>query len=48
MPTGSPHKLGITGTPSYILGDEAVFGAVGEEALAKKIGNVEQCGKTAC
>lgn len=41
-------KLGITGTPSYILGDEAVFGAVGEEELAKKITSVEQCGKTAC
>ena len=41
-------KLGITGTPSYILGDEAVFGAVGQEELAKKITSVEQCGKTAC
>ena len=41
-------KLGITGTPSYIIGNEAVFGAVGEEELAKKITSVEQCGKTTC
>lgn len=41
-------KLGITGTPSYVIGDEAVFGAVGEEELSKKIANVEQCGKTTC
>ena len=41
-------KLGITGTPSYIIGNEAVFGAVGEAELAQKISNVEQCGKTVC
>lgn len=42
------QQLGITGTPSYILGDEAVFGAVGESELAQKIASVRQCGKTAC
>lgn len=41
-------KLGITGTPSYILGDEAVFGAVGENELNQKIASVRQCGKTTC
>lgn len=41
-------KLGITGTPSYVIGDEAVFGAVGEDALLEKINNVAKCGKTAC
>lgn len=41
-------KLGITGTPSYILGDEAVFGAVGETELSQKIASVRQCGKTTC
>jgi protein-disulfide isomerase len=41
-------KLGITGTPSYILGDEAVFGAVGESDLNQKIASVRQCGKTTC
>jgi protein-disulfide isomerase len=42
------QQLGITGTPSYILGDEAVFGAVGESELAQKIASVRQCGKTTC
>ena len=42
------HKLGISGTPSYILGDEAIFGAVGEQALEAKVANLSQCGKTAC
>ena len=41
-------KLGITGTPSYVLGDEAVFGAVGESELNQKIASVRQCGKTTC
>ena len=41
-------KLGITGTPSYVLGDEAVFGAVGESELSQKIASVRQCGKTTC
>jgi protein-disulfide isomerase len=42
------HKLGITGTPSYILGDEAIFGAVGADTLNQKVANLSQCGKTAC
>lgn len=41
-------KLGITGTPSYIVGDEAVFGAVGESELNQKLAAVRQCGKTTC
>ena len=41
-------KLGITGTPSYIVGDEAVFGAVGESELNQKLASVRQCGKTTC
>jgi protein-disulfide isomerase len=42
------RKLGITGTPTYILGNEAIFGAVGADALDQKVANIEQCGKTAC
>lgn len=42
------HKLGITGTPTYVVGDEAIFGAVGAETLDQKVANVAQCGKTAC
>ena len=40
--------LQLTGTPSFILADDIVIGAVGYEALKAKIGNVKKCGKTAC
>lgn len=40
--------LGISGTPSYIVGDEVVFGAVGYDTLMPKIKNVRKCGKTEC
>lgn len=41
-------SLGITGTPSYIVGNEAVFGAIGSEAIEKKLANVRACGQTTC
>ena len=31
------EQLGITGTPSYILGDEVIVGAVGYDTLKEKI-----------
>jgi protein-disulfide isomerase len=40
--------LGLTGTPSYIIGNEAVSGAIGLDALKEKVDNVRACGKTAC
>lgn len=40
--------LAITGTPSYVLGDEVVFGAVGFDTLGKKVANLASCGKTLC
>jgi protein-disulfide isomerase len=40
--------LGISGTPSFVLGDETVFGAVGSEMLLAKIENVRQCESTVC
>ncbi|BDA84501.1 membrane protein [Aureimonas sp. SA4125] len=40
--------LKITGTPSYVLANEVVPGAIGMEGLAEKIANVRSCGKTAC
>lgn len=40
--------LGITGTPSYVLGDEVVFGAVGYDQLNTKVANLRECGKAAC
>ena len=40
--------LGITGTPSYVVADEVVFGAVGTDALISKIENARSCGSTVC
>lgn len=31
------NKLAITGTPSYVIGEEVVFGALGREVLAEKV-----------
>ncbi|WP_307233338.1 DsbA family protein [Pararhizobium capsulatum] len=42
------NNLGITGTPSYVVGNEAVFGAVGAEELETKVTNMRSCGKTVC
>ena len=41
-------KLGINGTPSYVIGDEVVFGALGADVLKSKIDNVRRCGSTEC
>jgi protein-disulfide isomerase len=37
------NKLSITGTPSYVVGNEVVFGALGHEVLAEKIKLAEAC-----
>lgn len=42
------NALGISGTPSFVIGDEAVFGAVGSETLLSKINNMRQCESTVC
>ena len=42
------NQLGITGTPSYVVGEEVVFGALGRDVLEQKIANLEQCGKATC
>jgi protein-disulfide isomerase len=47
-PTTLANALGISGTPSFVIGDEAVFGAVGEDALLAKIANMRQCHSTVC
>jgi protein-disulfide isomerase len=41
-------NLGLTGTPSYVIGNEAVSGAIGLDALKEKVDNVRACGKTTC
>lgn len=40
--------LGMNGTPSYVIGDEVIFGALGVDVLRGKIENVRKCGKTVC
>lgn len=42
------QRLGIDGTPSFILGDEVIPGAVGLDVLREKIRNVRSCGSTRC
>lgn len=42
------NGLGLTGTPSYVVGDEVVMGAVGYDALREKIQSYRQCGSTTC
>lgn len=41
-------RLGLTGTPAFIVGDEVVFGAVGPGPLKVKIEAIRKCGKTSC
>jgi protein-disulfide isomerase len=41
-------KLGLSGTPAFIIGDEVVAGAVGLEPLRQVVAGVRQCGKATC
>ena len=41
------EALGLNGTPSYVIGDNVVVGAVGLEALKEKV-NTSRCGKPSC
>ena len=41
-------KLGLTGTPAFVVGDEVISGAVGVEPIRKTIAGVRQCGKAIC
>jgi protein-disulfide isomerase len=41
------EQLGLNGTPSYVIGDNVVVGAVGLAALKEKV-NVARCGKATC
>ncbi len=40
--------LNLTGTPSFVVGQEVVVGAVGYDALKDRIDNVLKCGKAMC
>ena len=41
------EALGMNGTPSYVIGDNVIVGAVGLEALREKV-NTTRCGKATC
>jgi protein-disulfide isomerase len=41
------EPLGLNGTPSYVVGEDVVVGAVGLSALREKV-NTARCGKAAC
>ena len=40
--------LSLSGTPTYVVGDEVVVGAVGYAQLKARLDNVRKCGKTNC
>ena len=42
------NRLGLTGTPSYVVGDEVVMGAVGYDQLKSKLVSLRNCGETTC
>ena len=41
------EEMGLNGTPSYVIGDQVVVGAVGLASLKEKIANA-RCGKATC
>lgn len=42
------QALGITGTPTYIIGNEIIPGAIGADELRRRIANMRECGSTKC
>ncbi len=42
------NRLSITGTPSYVVGNEVVFGALGQQVLAEKIAAAKACLDASC
>ena len=42
------ETLGISGTPSYVIGSELVPGAAGFDALQAKVASMRDCGRTTC
>jgi protein-disulfide isomerase len=41
-------KLGLTGTPAFVVGEEIIPGAVGLEPLRQAVDNTRRCGKATC
>lgn len=42
------QALGITGTPTYIIGNEIIPGAIGVDDLRSRIANMRACGQSVC
>ncbi len=42
------NRLGLTGTPSYVIGNEVIPGAVGYAQLKAKVDALKSCGETTC
>lgn len=42
------RALNITGTPTYIIGNEIIPGAIGLDELKTRIANMRACGETKC
>jgi len=42
------QRLDISGTPTFIIGDEVIPGAIGIDQLRLRINNLRACGSTAC
>lgn len=42
------QALNISGTPTYIIGNELIPGAIGIDGLRTRIANMRSCGKTVC
>src|SRR5690606_23660143 len=40
--------LNITGTPTYIIGNEIIPGAIGLDELKRRIANMRACGESQC
>ena len=45
---GLGDKLGLSGTPAFVIGDAVISGAVGAAPLRQAVTSVRQCGKAAC
>jgi protein-disulfide isomerase len=41
------EALGLNGTPSYVIGDSVIVGAIGLKGLQEKV-NTARCGKASC
>ena len=41
-------QLNLTGTPSFVIGQDVVVGAVGYDEMKSKVDGVHKCGKAVC